>query len=68
MFSQSVYINKSLGEKEEYAWSVFQLSAVMSILGYDASARMFLTEVLPVFQQVLPESVALVEEAIRKIG
>ena len=68
MFSQSVYINKRLGEKEEYAWSVFQLSAVMSILGDDASARMLLTEVLPVFQQVLPESVALVEEAIREIG
>ena len=67
MFLHSVYITKKLGDQKGFAWSVFYLGDVMSNLGDKVTAKRFLTEALPVFQQVLPDDVAGVETCIRRL-
>lgn len=66
MFLQSVYITKKLGDQKGFAWSVFYLGDVMGNLGDKATAKLFLTEVLSVFREVLPENVAGVEACIHR--
>jgi hypothetical protein len=67
MFLHSVYITKKLGDKVGFAWSVFYLGDVMNNLGDKASAKLFFTEALPIFREVLPENVAAVEANIRRV-